>query len=80
MAKLLVITALYDWRFVDDPSYDPDLRESLKRMRGGTNWLASTGGEFRYRYQDEYHSRLTIFDNSYSLTRVRAYLGCFASA
>jgi hypothetical protein len=63
----------YDWRFLDDPSYDPDLLDGLKRVRVGDNWLASTGGEVRYRYQDEYHSRLTTSDNLYSLTRVRAY-------
>jgi Alginate export len=62
-----------DWRFVDQPGYDPDLLERLHRIHLGDNWLFATGGEFRIRYANEINSRLSGKDNDYDLTRLRVY-------
>jgi hypothetical protein len=62
-----------DWRYVDQPGYEPDLLEQLHRIHIGDNWLFATGGEFRYRYNNEVHSRLTANNNHYDLTRVRVF-------
>src|ERR1043166_2763589 len=58
-----------DWSYVDDPNYDPDILERLHRVHIGDNWLFATGGEFRYRWQNETHARLTAKNNVYDLTR-----------
>jgi hypothetical protein len=42
-------------------------------VRLGDNWLFTTGGEFRTRYENEYNSRLTQRNNSYDVTRTRVY-------
>jgi hypothetical protein len=63
-----------DWRFVDDPNYRPDALERLKRIHLDDNWLVSTGGQAWWRYQNEYNSRLTESNNTYSLVRARPYV------
>jgi hypothetical protein len=62
-----------DWRYVDQPGYDPDLLERLHRLHLGDNWLFATGGEFRIRYANEINSRLSGKDNDYDLTRLRLF-------
>ena len=62
-----------DWRYVDDPNYDPDILERLHRIHLGDNWLFATGGEFRYRWSNEVHSRLTAKNDVYDLTRTRVF-------
>jgi Alginate export len=62
-----------DWRYVDQPGYEPDWLERLHRIHLGDNWMFATGGEFRFRYNDEINSRLTGKSNDYELTRVRVF-------
>lgn len=62
-----------DWRFVDDPKYNPDFLERLKRIHIGDNWLLNTGGQVWHRYQNEYNARMTNTDNVSNLVRVRPY-------
>jgi hypothetical protein len=62
-----------DWRYVDQPGYQPDLLEKLHRIHLGDNWLFATGGEFRDRWANEINSRLNGKDNDYDLTRLRIY-------
>jgi hypothetical protein len=63
-----------DWSYLDDPKNEEhDFFDFLKRIHLGDNFLFTTGGEFRYRHANEIDSRLTGRDNTYDLTRVRAY-------
>jgi hypothetical protein len=63
-----------NWRYLDDPeNTDTDFFDFLKRRHIGDNWLVTTGGGFRVRYNDERNSRLTGIDNNYYLTRTRVY-------
>jgi hypothetical protein len=63
-----------DWRYLDKPdNQDHDFFDFLKRNHLGCNWLFTTGGEFRVRYNDENNSRLSGIDNNYYLTRTRVY-------
>lgn len=63
-----------DWRFVDEPGYDADALERLKRIHVRNDWLVSTGGQTWFRYANEYNSRLTEVQNEYNLYRVRPYM------
>lgn len=63
-----------DFRYVE--SLDPAKRtlvEDLKRIHVGDNFLFSTGGNAWARFMNEWNSRLTEADNSYTLARVRAF-------
>jgi hypothetical protein len=64
-----------DWRYLDtlnNPDVDPF--DFLKRNRFfNDNVMFTTGGEFRYRYNNEMDSRLSGKDNVYELTRTRVY-------
>ncbi len=63
-----------DFRYLDDPNnQDRDPLDFLHRIHLGDNFLFNTGGEFRYRYNNEVDSRLTGRNNNYDLTRIRAY-------
>jgi hypothetical protein len=63
-----------DFRYLDSPdSQDRDLFDPLKRIHLGDDFLFSTGGEFRFRYDNEVDSRLSGKDNTYELTRTRVY-------
>jgi hypothetical protein len=63
-----------DWRYLDDPNNEEhDYLDFLKRIHLGDNFLFTTGGEIRVRYNDERNSRLSGKDNTYTLTRTRAY-------
>ena len=63
-----------DWRYLDDPKNDEhDYFDFLKRIHLGDNWMFTSGGEFRYRYNNEHNSRLSGKDNEYSLERTRMY-------
>lgn len=60
--------------YLDDPkNTEHDWFDPLKRIRLGENWLFSTGGDYRTRFEDRGHDRLTRVDNDYSVTRVRTY-------
>jgi hypothetical protein len=60
--------------YLDDPkNTEHDFFDPLKRIRLGDNWLFTTGGDVRYRYQNEYNSRLGAANNDYGLTRTRVY-------
>jgi hypothetical protein len=64
-----------DFRYLDKPDNTvTDFFDPIKRVRIGDHWLLQTGGEFRYRYMNEVSSRLTGRNNSYHLTRSRAYV------
>jgi hypothetical protein len=65
-----------DFRYVDDPkrNQDVDLLEKLHRIHVGDDWLIGTGGEFRYRLNNEINSRGTGIDNRYDLTRFREFV------
>jgi hypothetical protein len=62
-----------DWRYVDEPGYQPDLLERLHRIHIGDNWMVATGGEFRYKINNEVNSRLSGKDNNYDLSRLRVF-------
>lgn len=60
--------------YLDDPkNTEHDFFDPIKRVHIGDNWLFNTGGEIRYRYMNEYNSRLTRTGNDYGLTRARVY-------
>jgi hypothetical protein len=67
-----------DFRYVDDPkrNQDVDIFEKMHRIYLGANdnWLLGTGGEFRYRLNNEINSRGTGVDNRYDLTRLREFV------
>lgn len=64
-----------DWRYLDDPKTPPNgMLDEMKRIHLGDHWLASVGGSSWARSMNEYNSRLGQRDNSYLLTRNRAYL------
>jgi hypothetical protein len=64
-----------DWRYLEtlnNTTVDPF--DFLKRIRFlDDNMMFTTGGEFRYRYNNEVDSRLSGKDNVYDLTRTRVY-------
>jgi hypothetical protein len=63
-----------DWRYLDDPNKEEhDWFDCLKRIHLGDNFLFTTGGELRVRYNDEVDSRLSGKDSGYTLTRARIY-------
>lgn len=63
-----------DWRYLDDPRTPPqDVFERLKRLRLGSNWLLSVGGETWVRYTNEHNSRLSGLHNDYIQERSRLY-------
>lgn len=63
-----------NFAYLDDPkNTEHDFFDPLKRIRLGDNWLFTTGGDMRSRYQDEYNSRLTQRNNEYLLSRTRVY-------
>jgi hypothetical protein len=66
--------AEFDFSYLDPLTHDErDWAERLKRRPLGEHWLFSTGGEFRYRYNDEANSQLGGKHNNYNLYRTRAY-------
>ena len=63
-----------DWRYLDDPKNEEhDYWDFLKRIHLGDNWMFTSGGEFRFRYNNEHNSRLSGKNNDYYLERTRAY-------
>jgi hypothetical protein len=62
-----------DFRYVDDPKYNPDFLEQLHRIHLGDNWLFGTGGQAWWRHMHEYSSRFTGKTNDYDLVRVRIF-------
>jgi hypothetical protein len=72
-----IIAPFYDldnFAYLDDPkNAEHDFFDPLKCVRLGDNWLFVTGGEYRTRYMNEYHSRLTRTNNDYDLNRLRVY-------
>ena len=63
-----------NFAYLDDPKNEEhDHFDPLKRIGIGSNWLFTTGGDVRSRYENKYNDRLGARDNSYSLNRVRAY-------
>ena len=64
----------YDFRYLDNPDHKTtDWSDGCKRIHIGDDWLDSTGGEFRTRYQSERDSRGTGVNNNYYLLRTRVY-------
>src|SRR5262249_18337517 len=62
--------------YLDKPNnqqFDP--ADVLKRIHFGSNgdWMFTTGGEFRWRFENEPDSRLSGKNNNYDLTRLRIY-------
>ena len=55
----------------DNTEYD--FFDPIKRVYLGENWIFSTGGEIRYRLNNEVGSRLTGVNNRYDLSRTRIY-------
>jgi hypothetical protein len=63
-----------DFRYLDDTdNKDHDWLDPFKRVHLGDDFLFSTGGDFRFRYNNEVDSRLSGKDNVYELTRTRLY-------
>ena len=64
-----------DWRYLDNPAnQEYDAFDFFKRIRFlDDNLMFTTGGVFRYRYNNEVDSRLTGRDNVYELTGTRVY-------
>src|SRR5262249_34421458 len=63
-----------DWRYLDDPKNEEhDYFDFLKRIHLGDDFMFTTGGEFRFRYNNEVNSRLTGVNNTYDLERTRVY-------
>ena len=66
--------AEFSFSYLDPiPFEERDWAERLKRVPVGDHWLFSTGGDFRYRYNDETNSQLTGKNNTYNLFRTRVY-------
>jgi hypothetical protein len=64
----------YDWRFLEKPgNTEYDWSDFYKRIYLGSDWMASTGGEFRFRAVHENDTRLDGRKNNYDLTRLRVY-------
>lgn len=63
-----------DFRYLDDPNNtDYDWSDFLHRIHLGDNWLFATGGNFWMRYMHEVNSRLSGFDQDYTLLRTRVW-------
>lgn len=62
-----------DFRYVDDPKYQPELFERLHRLHAGDDWLFATGGQASWRHMHEFNSRLSGRTNDYDLLRARVY-------
>ncbi len=63
-----------DFRYLDDPTNtDFDWSDFLHRIHLGDNWLFATGGQFWSRYMHEVNSRLSGFQNDYTLIRTRIW-------
>jgi hypothetical protein len=63
-----------NFAYLDDPkNTEHDFFDPLKRIHLGDDWLFTTGGDVRSRYQNETDSRLTRADNDYFLNRYRMY-------
>jgi hypothetical protein len=63
-----------DFRYLDDPNNtDYDWSDFLHRIYIGDNWLFATGGQFWSRYMHEVNSRLSGFNNDYTLIRTRVW-------
>ncbi len=62
-----------DWRYVDQPGYNPDIFEKLHRIHLGDNWMFGTGGQAWWRHMREVNSRLSGQNNEYDLFRARVY-------
>jgi hypothetical protein len=63
-----------DFRYVESLPHDErTFAEKLKRIPVTDCLTFSTGGNFWLRYMNEHNSRLTEMDNSYLLSRVRAF-------
>jgi hypothetical protein len=65
---------LDNFSYLDDPkNTEHDFFDPLKRVRLGDNWLFTTGGDVRSRFENKYNDRLTQRDNNYTLYRTRVY-------
>lgn len=63
-----------NFAYLEDPkNTEHDFFDPLKRIHLGDNWLFTTGGEFRTRYENAYNDRLGQRNNAYQLTRTRVY-------
>ena len=63
-----------NFSYLDDPkNTEHDVFDPLKRIHLGDNWLLTTGGEIRNRYQNAYNDRFGTSNNLYDLTRLRVY-------
>lgn len=63
-----------DYRYLDKPdNTQHDYFDCLKRIHLGCNWMFTTGGEFRYRFNNEVNARFTPDNNAYDLYRTRVY-------
>jgi hypothetical protein len=63
-----------DWRYLDNAGpEDRDPLDFLKRIRFLDDFMFTTGGEFRYRYNNENASRFSGKDNVFDQTRTRVY-------
>lgn len=63
-----------NFSYLDNPkNTEHDFFDPLKRIRLGDNWLFTTGGDVRTRYENAYNDRLGQRDNNYNLARARVY-------
>ncbi len=72
-----IFAPFYDvdnFSYLDNPkNTEFDFFDCLKRVHIGDNWLFTTGGEFRTRYENAYNDRFGQKDNNYTISRTRAY-------
>jgi hypothetical protein len=65
---------LDNFAYLDNPNNtEHDFFDPIKRVHLGNNWLFTTGGELRTRYENAYNDRFTQTNNTYQLTRARVY-------
>ena len=63
-----------DFRYLDkSDNKQHDFFDCLKRIHPTCDWMFTTGGEFRLRYNNEVNARLTGNNNQYDLLRTRVY-------
>lgn len=64
----------FSFAYLEKPNNtEYDYFDPIKRIHLGDNWILSTGGEVRLRYNNEVDSRLTGINNRYDLLRTRIY-------
>ncbi|MSR32946.1 MAG: alginate export family protein [Gemmataceae bacterium] len=63
-----------DWRYLDNPTAEEhDYCDFFKRIHIHDDWLFTTGGEFRWRFENQVNRFLTNKDDNFNLFRQDVY-------